>query len=796
MAEDTTLDPHAGKEIAANFNKDDKNANSVADAASKNDNAGDIDAMPHDSEVQLVHGDSKKLAQETIFDPHGELSSGGGFTEYDLPEELHGKYKLTGKPYSFGAEAATHSASKIADSRQVIIKVYKGSRHTNASVLQKLMQARSTNCKKYSSHLPEVIEFGKNYEVLEQLKGCTLRDAFSKQTITDIRKLIKAIGDSLEYLHSIGIVHRDIKPENLIYDNETGQIKIIDFGIALCETPDDTSGNRDGTLPYQDTEGYDDKLVKFEVDWWSVGIIALEHQLGRVPLSDIKLPIGATVADIQKARRAVCRSYRDGASNNELYNELATLENTDIKNLIRGLLSPHSYRWKNDDIIKWAKGEQVPLFDMYIASAFNADFDSNYAGDFSVNGYNHIIRTPEDLYELLAKNYPLCNKLFTDNKCKERFKVWAKGGFSGKRRAMILAQIDSGEHPDYRGLAIQALVLPAAVLHYKGVELSSKGLLNAIAEAQDQLRNTAYSKIMRSHGAIKWLEDVYKNAIFSSVEAFHGSSSDGTWLKIQNGISSFLSEADTLADELTFLNFKEYYKANRMNYLYVLYAAAISNEHNYEIYTDTRSRYDLVDTLVFHGEDKRLYDNFCNKFLTPSSTAKLFIANVVLPSLIKTVEERLASLGLFADRIEPAEEYRFRRRKSYYKAYEEGINFFGPKSDEELDKRLVKKKNSKHDFFGSHKVADYSNMAASLYEENTSPLKPTQPPLSDYLVTDLEAFRIFGVKIRPRTSDVNKPVAPAEPIGNPNENAWQATLRKLREWIARKTAFFKKVFAK
>ena len=75
------------------------------------------------------------------------------------------------------------------------------------------------------------------YIVTELVEGGELFDRIVSKahyTEKEARDLIKSLLETLNYMHTVGVVHRDLKPENLLLCSESddSDIKIADFGFA------------------------------------------------------------------------------------------------------------------------------------------------------------------------------------------------------------------------------------------------------------------------------------------------------------------------------------------------------------------------------------------------------------------------------------------------------------------------------------------------------------------------------------------------------------------------------------
>ncbi len=84
---------------------------------------------------------------------------------------------------------------------------------------------------------------GTAYIVMELVQGETLGLRLQRQgrlAAAEVERILRAVLDGLEKVHSASFIHRDIKPDNILLD-EDGQPTLIDFGAARAAVAGRTS---------------------------------------------------------------------------------------------------------------------------------------------------------------------------------------------------------------------------------------------------------------------------------------------------------------------------------------------------------------------------------------------------------------------------------------------------------------------------------------------------------------------------------------------------------------------------
>ncbi|MEQ8468511.1 AAA family ATPase [Coleofasciculus sp. E1-EBD-02] len=90
-------------------------------------------------------------------------------------------------------------------------------------------------------------------------------------------------------IHSSNVIHKNINPANIVFNRETGQLKIIDFGISTQlnrENPTPKNPNvLEGTLAYISPEqtGRMNRTLDYRTDFYSLGVTFYELLTGKLP---------------------------------------------------------------------------------------------------------------------------------------------------------------------------------------------------------------------------------------------------------------------------------------------------------------------------------------------------------------------------------------------------------------------------------------------------------------------------------------------------------------------------------
>jgi serine/threonine protein kinase/Tfp pilus assembly protein PilF len=144
----------------------------------------------------------------------------------------------------------------------------------------------------------------KSFIVLEFLEGRTLKSQISVASVPfpEILDFAFQVSDAMHAAHSKGIIHRDITPAN-IFVTESGQVKVLDFGLAKIadrDVPEGLTGTLSqtaigvvmGTLPYMSPEQVQGIHVDHRTDIFSFGVLFYELATRQRPFG------GATSADL------------------------------------------------------------------------------------------------------------------------------------------------------------------------------------------------------------------------------------------------------------------------------------------------------------------------------------------------------------------------------------------------------------------------------------------------------------------------------------------------------------------
>jgi serine/threonine protein kinase len=177
-----------------------------------------------------------------------------------MSEEYIGSYKVLEKLGAGGMAQVFLAVHQDVPNLKVVLKVLSdprlGERFKQEADKLALLDGHPNICriKHFFSHGDDIVI------AMEYIDGVTLEEKIDSMRRLEVQEAVQICGDVLDILsfaHQKDIYHRDIKPGNIMVD-KSGQVKVIDFGIAKGKTDPNLTiaGTACGTPAYMAPEQF------------------------------------------------------------------------------------------------------------------------------------------------------------------------------------------------------------------------------------------------------------------------------------------------------------------------------------------------------------------------------------------------------------------------------------------------------------------------------------------------------------------------------------------------------------
>jgi len=232
-----------------------------------------------------------------------EIREGRSVEQQFLPEALIGKnlsrYRIEEKLGRGGMGVVYRARDERLD-RDVAIKILSGGALSGDRARRRFRHEALALSRLNHPHIAGVLDFdsqdGVDFIVMEFVRGTQLSARLARGHLpeADALRILCAVTEALAEAHGRGVVHRDLKPDNVMI-GERGEVKVLDFGLALLQSASTTSvlsrrlteeGHMVGTLPYMAPEVLRGMTAEPRSDLYSLGVLAFEMTTGRRPFPD------------------------------------------------------------------------------------------------------------------------------------------------------------------------------------------------------------------------------------------------------------------------------------------------------------------------------------------------------------------------------------------------------------------------------------------------------------------------------------------------------------------------------
>ncbi|KNC54690.1 CMGC/CK2 protein kinase [Thecamonas trahens ATCC 50062] len=189
----------------------------------------------------------------------------------------NGDHYVCGDKVGEGKFGAVFKAVDTRDSSEVVLKMLKKTRDLERKIareVEMLMAVRSgpNIVRLLCTAVIEDEEYRDDAMVFEFVSSISHRDLFAQIDLRTARVYMYKLLKAVEYTHSLNILHLDIKPSNVLYNPQTTQFRLADWGLAARWQPGVPNYGPLGTRCYKAPElclRYD--LYGPPVDIWAIG---------------------------------------------------------------------------------------------------------------------------------------------------------------------------------------------------------------------------------------------------------------------------------------------------------------------------------------------------------------------------------------------------------------------------------------------------------------------------------------------------------------------------------------------
>ncbi len=255
-----------------------------------------FDFNPKFRDIESRVNRAKQLSETVILGGGGGGRSNASLidTAGNVEKPMLGRYEIE-KELGKGAMGVVYLGRDPKINRVVAIKTMALSQEFEADELvevkERFFREAETAGRLNHANIVTMFDAGEEHDLayiaMEFLKGKDLvpyAKAGNLLPLPRAMSIVARVADALSYAHENNVVHRDIKPANIMYEPESDQVKVTDFGIArITDSSKTKTGMVLGTPSYMSPEQLAGKKIDGRSDLFSLGVMLYQMSCGKLP---------------------------------------------------------------------------------------------------------------------------------------------------------------------------------------------------------------------------------------------------------------------------------------------------------------------------------------------------------------------------------------------------------------------------------------------------------------------------------------------------------------------------------